>query len=1207
MRTSTPRLLIPWKRFWSRLGGPIHIDDFSPGFLTDPEGEYAKHYNSEFFTLDQLATESCLILCGDPGIGKSTVIQQHREALKSSAGEFGTFILIDFRDVPSEAVFIRWTFDSADWQRWRASSGTLLLIIDGVDEGLVKIPGFVSFLAASLRNEPIERLKLILACRSAEWPVNEGPQLTSLFGNSEKPPIYELRPLRQCDAELAAEKKGLKPHDFIRSVYQENVVGMAALPTTLFFLLEEFRGGGGFSGTHRELYERGCERLSREIDPRRAEALRQLRKTDRVSSPQEVYAAASRLAALLLVCGKSAIHTGQLTGADAASDLEVLQIADSTLTEDVARDAIASALFTSRGPSRFGFAHQTFAECLASQFLSSLPFPQIRSTLCARDGEQEYVIPQLAETAAWLASAREDFFDYLCQIEPEVLLRSDVSKVQNTRKAQLVAAVLEKAKRTELFDNRNISRFFNTLIHPGLADQLQPFITDKSLHTVVRRMAMSIAGDCRESSLTDTLLNVIRDTTETQHIRDHAANTLEELIPTSRLSEMIPLALGQVGKDPDDTIRGCALRKLVPSVWSVSQAIPAIRTEKNPNFIGAYWQLLHYHLPRHLKETDLHLVLRRMIRWTRCFDAMNWHGELAEAAFAMALKNLSNPEIRRLAARIWVVKNKHHHPLPSSKKSLVIKLFESDATLRRDFITAIINDTATPTDDLHVVNGFHASIFLRSDFEWALNQIVQSPSDRQPAWATLISYASHPENTSQSWDLFLQRIDEIPALKAKFEWLRAWALDEPIARNAKARWLKEKRLMERLDRPKEKLDIESATKAALADINAGKTFRWIDLCDLLSLEKNQTQVLHPLKHDLTEFPGWKSADEARRIEIRNAARAFLLEHSDGFAEIGAHTNYFDPGYIAIWLIRDEVRENSALKLTVASKWIEALIGRFNDGGEHYQETVSLSYELNPDATLKGFIRETKDDDQKHGRIHCHYGFKKAWDSHFTASALNLIREGTLKAESIESLLSFLGPIAPTEAAACARELLSPEAIADTTQHERTVGILTSCIGAMPSSTWDFVWPIVDADTKLAKQTLLRVSDCFYHKRGEILHALTENQLADLYLKLDSLFPPESDQPLKKEITFLAPRDTIVHFRNDVVNTLESRGTEEACKELLRLANTIQKESVWLRWRLYNARISKRRFDWPPPRPKPFCSSPNSMRGVWSGMPAICLE
>lgn len=223
--------MIPWKRFWCRFGGPIHIGD--QGFLTDPEGEYTRLYNPELFTLDQLAAESRLILCGDPDIGKSTVIQQHKDVLKASLGERGHFILIDFRDVPSDSAFNRWTFDSTEWQQWRASTDNLLLVVDGVDEGLVKIPGFVSYLAASLRNEPLDRLKLVLACRSAEWPMNEGPQLTSLFGNFEKPPIYELCPLRQRDAELAAEKNGLKPHDFIQNVYQQRVAGMSEVRDSL--------------------------------------------------------------------------------------------------------------------------------------------------------------------------------------------------------------------------------------------------------------------------------------------------------------------------------------------------------------------------------------------------------------------------------------------------------------------------------------------------------------------------------------------------------------------------------------------------------------------------------------------------------------------------------------------------------------------------------------------------------------------------------------------------------------------------------------------------------------------------------------------------------------------------------------------------------------------------------------------------------------
>ena len=244
-----------------------------------------------------------------------------------------------------------------------------------------------------------------------------------------------------------------------------------------------------------------------------------------------------------------------------------------------------------------------------------------------------------------------------------------------------------------------------------------------------------------------------------------------------------------------------------------------------------------------------------------------------------------------------------------------------------------------------------------------------------------------------------------------------------------------------------------------------------------------------------------------------------------------------------------------------------------------------SYRLNPEATLRFFIRKAKEDDKQHGHIHGSYGFRKAWDARFSAAALDLIREGSFKAGSIESLLTFLGPIAPPEAATCAKELLAPAAVADSALQDRTVGVLTSCLGAMPAATWDFAWPIVESDLALAERVLLGISDRFDHDRMKFLPTLTESKLAILYLKLHNLFPPETDPPRNSGFSGVSSRQSVGWFRNDVISTLEARGTEEACRELLRLANALPTHSVWLRWRHYNTRVSKRRISWSPPSPK----------------------
>jgi hypothetical protein len=1191
MSVARSKLFVPWKRFWCRFGDAIHVGEH--GFLTDPDEEFTRFFNPHLATLDQLLSERCLILCGDPGIGKTTELQQAKSAIQLNLREGDQVIWLEFRDIPSESVFFRGTFDSAVWRAWRSSAGRLVLVVDGVDEGLVKIPDFVSYLAGQFRAEPVERLQVLLACRSAEWPVAAGSELTALWGAKQKLPVFELCPLRQRDAELAAKVRGLDSQTFIQAVYQNQVVGMAALPTTLFFLLEDFHESGRFSATHEELFKRGCSRLLREHDPRKLESLRALRKTARLVTPQEANLAASRLAALLLLCGRSAIEVGPIGKANADDDLHPSEASDAlgiyaspSVTEDLLLETIGTGLFTSRGPNRFGFAHQTFAECLAAQFLSPLPLVQVRSLLCGRDAGQEHVIPQLAETAAWLAGMREDFFDYLCQIEPETLLRSDVARVQSQRKIELVAAILDRAKRAELFDERHNRRFLGSLNSPGIAAQLTAFITDKALNVVARRMALEIARECHLPELTDALFRVVRDTADNQHIREQAAYTLSDSLPDVRLAELIPLAKGELDPDPHDEIRGYALRRLVPKVWTVAQALLLLPAPRNRNFFGSYDLFLKHDLPRHLAESNLPSVLGRLICWTRCFDTLSPFKELAEAAFVEALQRLGTKRIRRLAVRVWLAKARHHHPLPHGKDSKIIELLEEREGLRRAFVEAILNDPETSEEDVWHLQGPFVHLLLSVDFPWLLDRIVAVAKDRGAAWAQAIAMLSHPETTAAHWDCFLGRLEAVPELKVKFSWLRAWGLDEPEARKAKAQWLKEERRKRRLCKEELRPNVEGLLERQLQLIAAGKTHVWIYLCGALSMNEGDAHLMVPLKHDLSEFPGWKRATAERQQQIVTASRQFLLEHSDGYAESGSRTNYSDPGYIAIWLLRDTLPQDPEVRAAIAANWIGALVGYFNNSSEHYQVSAVLAYQLNPEATLQHFVRQMKEDDHRHGQLLCLHGFSRAWDARFTAAALEFAESGTPKHGSIESILNFVAKFAPEAAAACARQFLSPTAIADSSLRERTLCVLTASLGRMAAQTWDFVWPILDADNALAESILLRVADRIgYEAEKNLLPLLSEQQLADLYRKVQNLFPPSSDPKWGGGCGVVTPRMAVMDLRRNLITALEARGTEEACRELLRLADTLPEESVWLRWSYHRARESKRRKSWEPPSPQ----------------------
>ncbi len=846
-------------------------------------------------------------------------------------------------------------------------------------------------------------------------------------------------------------------------------------------------------------------------------------------------------------------------------------------------EAIGTGLFTSRGPNRFGFAHQTFAECLAAQYLAKLPLIQIRRLLCRRDGNDEHVVPQLSEMAAWLAGMRDDFFGHLLRWEPEIMLRSDVSKAQHQRKAELVEALLERAKRGELFDERNTDRFLSTLNHPKLGQQLRPYMTNASLNVVVRRIALKIASLCRLSELTDDLLAVVMNQGDNQHIRDGAASALEHCIPDYRLAALIPLAKGEMGADPDDTIKGCALRRLVPIIWPVAQTLPLLRAPQKRHFFGSYQAFLEYHLPTCVTESDLPALLVQLMRWNDCFDGLSVFGKLADKVFAEALQRLDNPQIRRLAVRVWVAKDRRNQRLPRDKDSEVVQLLEERDDLRLAFVEAIINDPRTREGDVWHLQGMSGELLLPRDLCWALGRIVGAPPTRRAVWAEAILTISQPEAVCRCSDLFVERVESLPELKAKFPLFRSWALDGPEAASAKANWLEHRRDEERFVRRRTGPDVESLIRSDLELLAQGKTHCWMYLCEHLSLEQGQLYRRNILRHDVTEYPGWKTADDTRRARIVDAARNFLVHHGDGYAEIGDRTNYSDPGYIAIWLLRNEIRDNIALRTAIANKWIDGLIGYPINNDEHYRITAKLAYGLNPEVTLLAFVREIREDDARHGLVFCLRGFEDAWDDRFSEAALGLASSSDLKPGSIGSILEFIGPRSPFQAAGTAKKLLTFNSETGPPSQELTVPILVACLQAMATHTWDFVLPILESESSVAERVFLGLAQRHGHEMPHSFSTLSERQLADLYILVRNLFPPETDPVF--EGGFVPARQSVVYLRTTVLDVLQSRATPEACRELLRLAHALPVEDLPLRWRHRNAVTMMRRKSWAPPSPR----------------------
>src|SRR6266540_2640832 len=97
-----------------------------------------------------------------------------------------------------------------------------------------------------------------------------------------------------------------------------------------------------------------------------------------------------------------------------------------------------------------------------------------------------------------------------------------------------------------------------------------------------------------------------------------------------------------------------------------------------------------------------------------------------------------------------------------------------------------------------------------------------------------------------------------------------------------------------------------------------------------------------------------------------------------------------------------------------------------------------------------------------------------------------------------------------------------------------------------------------------------------------LQALTEDELADLFIWLVREYPPSEDPDIDG-IHSVAPRESVARWRDSLVEHLKARGTERAIAAIQRLVRELP-ELPWLKWSLLTAQVIARRRTWIPSTP-----------------------
>src|SRR4051794_1942684 len=100
-----------WNRWWTPLGGPIHLEH-AGGFLSDPVSEFGHLYPLNVFALDDLLQRHCLVLYGEPGMGKTAELDELEKRLQTVANA-PRVLRVDFRSCLDGGDFHKKAFESS--------------------------------------------------------------------------------------------------------------------------------------------------------------------------------------------------------------------------------------------------------------------------------------------------------------------------------------------------------------------------------------------------------------------------------------------------------------------------------------------------------------------------------------------------------------------------------------------------------------------------------------------------------------------------------------------------------------------------------------------------------------------------------------------------------------------------------------------------------------------------------------------------------------------------------------------------------------------------------------------------------------------------------------------------------------------------------------------------------------------------------------
>ena len=879
----------PWRRLWWPVGEMDEPHRWT-GFLVAPDEESS--LNAAARTLENL-DEPVLILLGEAGLGKSDAVCAACAHLNERRS--GSAVVIDLAGIGSKESLLQQINSHPDINVWLSGKGDLTLFLDGFDEGWLRHGTLARDVAECLQKFPSDRLRVRITCRTCAWyddwehelaPVNDGIHA----------PKLRLLELTQDDVEIAANSFGIDPARFLQFVRDRKIAHLANRPLTLNMLLRASVDGPPERISLVGLFRDGIQGLLSEADrPREVRGVQR-----RLTTPQR-FGVASRIAAMSILCNRPIFGEAEI---DVINRLNVSESGSQPIGVSEFKEIVQSGIFTTESADRFRFAHRSFAEFMAADFLSRAVEADDRLwRLITVQRGGDYRVPSgLRETASWVAVMNRGVFDRLLEIEPDVLLLTDTIELDVEQKNRLVERYLELIAEGKLSDERcrSVQSAYGSLHYEGLDELLGKIIAAKDSAPAAREIAIEIAGDCGGEAIARILVDLALNDRENVRTRFSAAYALRWLHRRhpkgirKELNRLKPLLEEQIEGDQNQELLGCALHLLWPESISAEELFDVLKPQARSNHYGAYSSfLMSSDFLDHLKVADLRIALKwaqrqKVDRGSRQRQLDHVVAALLHKAWLnideIGIADLMAPPVLARLERV----DSPFYSLESGrfgrKHEDAIEILDREPEKRERLLTACVNRLGQEVDHLNGKLIRMAMVLARrSDLNWILNRALTGPKRDKGNWARVANLVFNQIGMDQISEE--ERESVINAIHHKdrpaelLAYLNPVEIDSPHADELR----KHDREMKSYGRPPRKRRKSHTLRQILES--------WIQA----STEHNESEAWRPIHQVLvfgrewddteTQMIGagagviecalWESADKKLRQHVIEAAKLFV--------------------------------------------------------------------------------------------------------------------------------------------------------------------------------------------------------------------------------------------------------------------------------------------------------------------------------------------